>query len=310
VAAGKKCHSNKVPCHTDLEHTFADFLDNAVDVVRYFKNERFGFSVTYYENNRPRQYYPDFIVLVRAADDREVFWLVETKGELRHNTALMRQAAEAWCERMSGTTHGTWRHLFVQQKKLEKALASGVKTFTDLTKALIVSAERQLRLVPLDSDRAKAEAFKTLLPVYSLKAAAGYFGNGEEVRPEFWIEADGLGQLDEKMFVARAVGRSMEPKIFDGDLLVFRAHPQGTRQGKIVLAQYRGPADPETGGAYTVKRYRSEKTGTPEGGWRHTKVILEPLNREFTPIVLEPEDESAVQIIAEYLTTLARAARA
>ena len=45
----------------------------------------------------------------------------------------------------------------------------------------------------------------------------------------------------------RAVGRSMEPMIHDGDFLVFRANPVGTRQGKIVLAQYRGPADPETG---------------------------------------------------------------
>ena len=44
------CRS-KVPCHTDLEKQFADFLDAAGDVVRYFKNERFDFSVTYYENN-------------------------------------------------------------------------------------------------------------------------------------------------------------------------------------------------------------------------------------------------------------------
>ena len=55
VAEGKRCHTNKVPCHTDLEKRFADFLDGAKDVVRYFKNERLGFSVTYYESNRPRQ---------------------------------------------------------------------------------------------------------------------------------------------------------------------------------------------------------------------------------------------------------------
>ena len=56
VASGRRCHTNKVPCHTDLEKRFADFLDRAEDVVRYFKNERFGFSVTYYESSRPRQY--------------------------------------------------------------------------------------------------------------------------------------------------------------------------------------------------------------------------------------------------------------
>jgi hypothetical protein len=49
-------------CHTDLEKQFSDFLDGADDVLRFMKNERFGFSVTYHESNRPRQYYPDFIV--------------------------------------------------------------------------------------------------------------------------------------------------------------------------------------------------------------------------------------------------------
>ena len=70
LAEGKKAPTTKVPCHTDLEKKFADFLDGAKDVVRYLKNERFGFSVTYYEHNRPRQFYPDFIVVVRADDDR------------------------------------------------------------------------------------------------------------------------------------------------------------------------------------------------------------------------------------------------
>jgi hypothetical protein len=46
LADGKRCHTTKVPCHTDLEKQFADFLDRADDVLRFFKNERFGFSVT------------------------------------------------------------------------------------------------------------------------------------------------------------------------------------------------------------------------------------------------------------------------
>jgi len=47
----------------------------------------------------------------------------------------------------------------------------------------------QLRLVSLDDERVKRERFKTLLPLYSLKAAAGYFGSGEAVEPEGWLEA-------------------------------------------------------------------------------------------------------------------------
>ena len=55
------------------------------------------------------------------------------------------------------------------------------------------------------------------------------------------------------MVVVRANGRSMEPEIHDGDFLVFRTNPQGWRHGLVVLAQYHGTADPETGGAFTVK---------------------------------------------------------
>jgi hypothetical protein len=107
VADGKRCHTNKVPCHSDLEKSFADFLDRAQDVVRYFKNERLGFSVTYYESNRPRQYYPDFVIVARDADGREVMWLAEPRGEVRPNTALRSEAARLWCEKMSGTNTGT-----------------------------------------------------------------------------------------------------------------------------------------------------------------------------------------------------------
>ena len=306
VADGKRCHTNKVPCHTDLEKRFADFLDGAKDVVRYFKNERLGFSITYYEGNRPRQYYPDFIVSARDKSNREVMWLAETKGEIRTNTALKSQAAQLWCEKMSGTKHGQWQFMFVQQRKFEAAMAAGVRSLAELSDALVrTRPEPQLRLISLDDERVKREAFKTLLPLYSLKAAAGYFGNGEAVEPESWLEADGLGRLDENMFVCRAVGRSMEPTIRDGDYLVFRAKPTGTRQGKIVLAQYRGPDDPDTGGAFTVKRYSSEKErNDEEGGWHHTKVTLSPTNLEYSPIVLSVRDAESVHIIAEFVTTL------
>jgi SOS-response transcriptional repressor LexA len=206
---------------------------------------------------------------------------------------------------MSSTSYGSWRYLFAQQKKLEAALASGVERFSELAEALVSpKPSRQLRLIPLDDARVKKEAFKTLLPLYSLKAAAGYFGKGESVEPEGWIEATGVGRLDEKMFIAPAVGRSMEPTIYDGDYVVFRAEPVGTRQGKIVLAQYRGDADPETGGAYTVKRYRSEKRVDADTEWRHSKITLEPLNREFQARVISENEVEAFRIVAEFVAVL------
>jgi type III restriction enzyme len=305
IAEGKRCHTNKVPCHTDLEKRFADFLDGARDVIRYFKNERLGFSVTYYESNRPRQYYPDFIVAGRDADGRDVMWLAETKGEIRPNTMLKSEAARSWCEKMSATKYGQWRYLFVQQRKLEAALVAGVRSLSELSDSLVrARSGPQLHLIPLEDLRVTRDAFKSLLPLYSLRAAAGYFGHGEAVEAEGWISADGVGKLDARMFVCRAVGHSMEPSIRDGDYVVFRAKPSGTRQGKVVLAQYQGPADPDTGGAFTVKRYSSQKEASDDGGWRHTKVTLAPTNPDYSPIILSEGDAASVQILAEFVTVL------
>jgi len=189
-------------------------------------------------------------------------------------------------------------------------MGAGTKTFESLEKALAVAPkEKQLKIISLDDLRIKKEAFKNLLPLYSLKAAAGYFGNGEPVEPEGWIEVQGFGTLNERMFVARAVGRSMEPKIYDGDYLVFRANPVGSRVGKIVLVQYRGPEDPDTGGAYTVKKYDSEKVPDGEGGWKHERIVLSPLNPEYIPIVQEEDREQSLKVIAEYVGKLSSRVR-
>lgn len=96
----------------------------------------------------------------------------------------------------------------------------------------------------------------------------------------------------------------MEPVIHDGDLLVFRADPVGTRQGKIVLARYCGPADPETGGAFTVKRFSSEKRGADEGEWRHMRIVLSPLNPDYAPIVIADNEAEEFGIAAEFIAVL------
>ena len=136
VAEGKRCHANRVPCHTDLEKRFADFLDRAEDVSRYVKNERFGFSITYFEGNRPRQYYPDFIAVTRGEGGRDLFWLAETKGESRANTALKSEAARLWCEKMSSTEYGQWTYLFVPQREFYRGGNEASRTLTELEQRL------------------------------------------------------------------------------------------------------------------------------------------------------------------------------
>ena len=200
-------------------------------------------------------------------------------------------------------------YVYFMNKDTERFVKSRIESLEqpEREKELISSElikEEMGRIYRILTDIEGHRKYKDHLPLYSLQAAAGYFGSGKAVDPEGWVEVSGFGRLDETMFVARAVGRSMEPRIYDGDFLVFRSKPVGSRQGKIVLVQYHELADPETGGSYTVKRYRSEKSPSVEGEWKHTKITLQPLNPEFKPINLEPEDEGAIQVIAEYLGKL------
>ena len=99
----------------------------------------------------------------------------------------------------------------------------------------------------------------------------------------------------------------MEPKIHDGDLCVFNARPAGTRQGKIVLVELHDSSDPETGGAYTIKKYQSEKIDLGYGEWTHSKICLHPLNPDYDTIVIEENVDNAFTVVAEFVKVLPRA---
>jgi len=144
--------------------------------------------------------------------------------------------------------------------------------------------------------------FVTHLPVYSCRAAAGRFGERMEVEEEGWVETPPRLRLTSDMFVATVTGHSMEPVIPDGSRCVFRADVGGSRQGKLVLVE--NFAEPAEGGQrYTIKRYRSEKAAT-EDGWRHARIVMEPINPEFEPWEIDPDDEGRVRVLAEFVAVL------
>ena len=118
------------------------------------------------------------------------------------------------------------------------------------------------------------------------------------------MEPKGIGKLDENMFIAKFVGHSMELRIQHEDYCVFRADVVGSREGRIVLVQYRGPEDPETGGSFTVKKFSSEKISTSENEWKHMKITLSPINPSYDPIILAPEEAGDVQVVAELIHVL------
>lgn len=150
----------------------------------------------------------------------------------------------------------------------------------------------------------KGKARERYAPVVNLKAAAGGFGAVQEVEPEGWVKLPGSARATGGAFVALVVGRSMEPTIPNEAWCLFGPPPAGSRTGKILLVQHRDIADPETGGSFTIKRYRSEKAEDSDTLWRHARIILEPDNPEFEPIVLEPGNEEDVKIVGEFLRVI------
>jgi phage repressor protein C with HTH and peptisase S24 domain len=102
------------------------------------------------------------------------------------------------------------------------------------------------------------------------------------------------------MFVARVLGRSMEPSIADGSYCLFRRVPLPSSPDRAVLVRHSGAADPDTGGQYTVKLYREERSASGD-----KRVVLQPVNHAFEPLVITPSDEDEVRVIAEVVETLA-----
>ncbi len=142
------------------------------------------------------------------------------------------------------------------------------------------------------------ERWTTCVPFVELAAAAGAWGPSREGVPELsdtdteWITWDDAPRFTQDMFVARVRGRSMEPVIADGAACLFRRVDVPSSPERAVLVRHGGTADPETGGAFTVKRYRAD------GG----RVVLEPVNAEFAPLVVNDGDE--VRVIAEVVKVL------
>ena len=174
--------------------------------------------------------------------------------------------------------------------------------FHERAGASVQSVRRLLRLVtPPDTGR-----YVNCVPLVPLRAAAGAFGDPHAIPDESewdWVEIDTARSLRPGMFVAQVVGKSMEPRVPDGAYCLFASPVTGTRQDRTVLVQLRDAVDPDTGERFTVKRYRSEKTAD-EDGWRHVRIVLEPVNPEFAPIELKTEDEGSVAVVAELVEVI------
>jgi phage repressor protein C with HTH and peptisase S24 domain len=169
--------------------------------------------------------------------------------------------------------------------------ASNMFQVTDRENVLADEFSRTLNRLYRQHVQSNVVPFQTHLPRYSLRAAAGKFLDNEEIVEEGWEEVPRDLHVLPDMFLAEIAGCSMEPRIPDGSVCVFRCGVVGSRTGRLVLAESRELTDMNR---YAVKRYRRLETGA---------VRLESLNPEYPSWDLEP-DEDRYRIIAEFIRVL------
>lgn len=213
-------------------------------------------------------------------------WLSERRG---------RRLSVDDCRRFSAVLHAIEETLS-EQLKIERTVAAhgGWPLAFHTTVARTAAIGFRSRIVtPRPEDR-----YVTCVPMAPLKIAAGAFGDSRRVDTDDWewVAIKTRHRLHPGMFVARVVGKSMEPRIPDGAFCLFTRPMLGPVNAKIALVELQNGADPESGTSYTVKKI--EENGD--------RVRLVPLNPSFKPMEFARDAED-VRPVAELVEVLSGA---
>jgi peptidase S24-like protein len=299
-----KSHLSAAIPRSEDETKAIDILEQLDCVGCFTPNSRkIGMTIPYRFNDAPHRYEPDFVVRLRGGK----MLVIEIKGiaglvhgDDENRVEAKTAAAKKWVEAVNNAQrYGQWAFLYCDD-------ASRLRTMI-LAHAGTALAD----VLPFSYVMPKAsERFETCVPLTSLRAAAGRFSEEQAGLEELgewaseWVTWNDHPPFERGMFVAKVLGKSMEPEIPDGAYCAFRPSRAGSREGRRLLVWHSGVDDPMTSGHYTLKVYTSQKEAAEDGSWWHTKVVLKPLNSDFESIVLTPKDEGEVRVIAELASVL------
>ncbi len=173
---------------------------------------------------------------------------------------------------------------------LNECRSEGIK-YHDLYYPVYVAKTKTIRISQSPGTALKVhDAYQEgYVPLYSLKAACGFFEAGDIPEAEGWLDITGRGLPPdpERYFVIHAKGKSMLPSIKDGDLCVFEWCKGEPENGDITLTQCLD-IDEDYGERYTIKRYYCEKVACEDGSQK-SRIRLSPINPDYDMIVLQPE---------------------
>ncbi len=138
---------------------------------------------------------------------------------------------------------------------------------------------------------------QAFVPLLDLEAAGGPFGEARSVEADAWVAVDQASGVLPGAFAARVRGTSMEPRVADGSICLFRRPGPGNRAGRMFLVELREPGAPEDGGAYALKMLQPiQRRG-------RRLVELRSLNPSVKSVVVDPARDE-LRVVAEMIRVL------
>lgn len=147
---------------------------------------------------------------------------------------------------------------------------------------------------------------KFKIPLYDLYAAAGTFSEMQTSKEFSLIEVPERFHK-EGFFAFKIHGESMNRRIPNGSICIFKHPVVGSRIGKILLIEYYDRQDVDLSSHFTIKTYTSSKFVTEEG-WRHETILLKPNSYDpaYEDIIVSMEDveNNVFNVVGEFVDVL------
>lgn len=146
---------------------------------------------------------------------------------------------------------------------------------------------------------------KFTIPLFDFYAAAGSFSELQAEKDYSELEIEEKYSFNNDFFACKVIGESMNKRIPNGSICIFKKYTGGSRNDKIVLVESRDIHDPDFNSGFTVKTYSSQKSIT-EDNWGHKEIVLKPnsYDESFKDIVLDEENAEGMKVIGEFVRVL------
>ncbi len=168
------------------------------------------------------------------------------------------------------------------------------------------SRSNKVELKPsLKEPKVFEQKLRNPIPLYNFYVAAGTFSEMQMEQDYILIEGPENIKPNSDYFACKIIGESMNRRIPNGSICLFKPESGGSRIGKIVLVENRNIQDQDFNSAFTIKKYSSKKE-ISEDGWKHTSIVLSPysLDPTYKDIIINDEDAEGMRIIGEFVSIL------